>query len=610
MTAPTETCPSCHKTVEASPHSSEQLRFCTYCQHPLVLVADKYQLQRQISEGGYGRIFLAKHIHLKLEPMRVIKFIKPEVCSNPTTVKRMAREVEVTAALSQMNQHIVRVYDDFGQLPQLGHYYVMEYLDGDDLAEKLDLLGPLPFAKLLHIMKQVCDGMQEAHSKGVIHRDLKPSNIFLTRRGEDPLFAKVIDFGIAKHLNAENQTQLTGGIIGTPEYMAPEQCSGATITPATDVYALGVIMYKIFTGFTPFRLPSMEPAVATAIIMSHLTKPPPLLSTVTPREIPKGFQEVISRCLEKDPAKRFPTAKELKRALMDLDTNTPQEAPLPPQDLSQRAEKAPPLQRVTKTHTEEPPMPMGQLPSVEAETPEKAPLLYKRATAPKKAHQGPQLTHETGAGTKRKRLLFVGGGGAVLLMMLVAAAQFINPAKEHQKPSPQKLQDASPPTKTPEPPRTTTTKHTPTPQPQKGPNLVAKPKMRPKPKMRRRLPKRTRRPRRGSKRKHTRRRARRRTHQAITRICPPATDTYRWIRIKRITPHLHIESPYKQQQGAQGHICLRVPKGPVKGPINIRSAGFFDCLLVTVPAHITNITGRLRKQTRQAVDPGLSYCLK
>lgn len=325
MSDATQRCPQC-QTLLGQTHtlSREEILFCPVCQLPQVTVAGKYRIERRLAEGGCGILYLARHTRLRMDPIRVIKFLRPEMFSHESMGKRFEREVEVTAAISQQNQHIVRVYDDFGEIPKLGHYFVMEYLEGQDLGtmllDYLELDQILSLPQILHIVIQVCEAIGAAHQVGIVHRDLKPENIFLITRGDDPLFVKVIDFGIAKSENTENMTSLTKGAIGTPEYMAPEQCTGSPSDARTDVYALGTILYQLLVGHTPYLSPGVQQSANLMYLaMAQLTTPAPPPSQANPaREIPSALEQIVMCALEKKAEDRFQSMAEMARALRDF----------------------------------------------------------------------------------------------------------------------------------------------------------------------------------------------------------------------------------------------------------------------------------------------------
>src|SRR5678815_4694471 len=199
-----------------------------------------------------GAVYLAEHprIHRQV----AIKVLLPEVSRKADVVQRFFTEARSSSEIH--NEHIIDILD-YGELPDGTSYLIMEWLDGKSLREVLKQVGKLPIPRGLHITKGVAQALAAAHARGIVHRDLKPDNIFLIPRGEDPDFVKVLDFGIAKLMqhfeggDNEIKTQ-TGALIGTPSYMSPEQCRGQPVDQRTDVYALGVVMYQLFTGRLPF----------------------------------------------------------------------------------------------------------------------------------------------------------------------------------------------------------------------------------------------------------------------------------------------------------------------------------------------------------------------
>ncbi len=238
------------------------MSFCLHCRFPLRDIAHKYKLARVLGRGGAGTVYLAHHIRLAQHNERVIKIITTPRRTEELEA-RFYQEVQITASLSQSNDHIVRIYDDFGYEKGLGYYYVMEYLQGQSLRELLDQQGALRPDVALPLFHQICMGIIAAHREGVIHRDLKPENVQIIRRPDIPLFAKVIDFGIAYTLT-EDAAHITKGLIGTPQYMSPEQCLDKPIDQRTDIYAMGVVLYEMLTGATPFITDNTPPNQATS----------------------------------------------------------------------------------------------------------------------------------------------------------------------------------------------------------------------------------------------------------------------------------------------------------------------------------------------------------
>lgn len=315
-------CPNCDADLTSSPEG-ESSDFCYKCRFPLLIVANKYRLVNKLTEGGFAILYSAEHIHLERDARRVIKVIKPEYLSNENMRARFVREVQVTSALSQRNNHIVRIYDDFGEINNLGYFYVMEHLEGKPLNEMLDQAqGVLALELCYHLFLQLCDAMREAHNASIVHRDLKPHNIYIIEQGRDSHFLKVIDFGIAKPIgNQPDQVQVTQGILGTPAYMSPEQCVNRNVSAASDIYAMGIILYELLTGETPFvpRDPAKQENLSVMEIMSaHLnTPPPPLRSKLPPnRMVPWEMEGVIQRALAKRPDERFQNVEEMEKAFL------------------------------------------------------------------------------------------------------------------------------------------------------------------------------------------------------------------------------------------------------------------------------------------------------
>jgi tRNA A-37 threonylcarbamoyl transferase component Bud32 len=267
----------------------------------------QYRLKRLLGAGGMGEVYLAEHVLLK-RPC-ALKVIRPERTGDPRNLARFEREVRATAALTHPNT--VEVFD-YGHADDGTFYYVMEYLPGLSLEELVKQHGPLPPARAVHLLRQVCGALQEAHAAGLIHRDIKPGNILVGRRGGLCDVAKLLDFGLvrADGLNPDGQ-QLTqeGAIAGTPAYMSPEQADLGDLDGRSDIYSLGAVAYFLLTGQPPFVRGS-----AVQTLAAHLGEavvPPDRLRA----EVPADLQAVLLRCLEKEPAGRFQDAASLEQAL-------------------------------------------------------------------------------------------------------------------------------------------------------------------------------------------------------------------------------------------------------------------------------------------------------
>jgi serine/threonine-protein kinase len=272
----------------------------------------QYQLQRRLGAGGMGEVYLAEHVLLR-RPC-AIKLIRPERAGDPRNLARFEREVQATATLTHPNT--VEVFD-YGHAADGTFYYVMEYLPGLNLEELVKQHGPLPPARVIHLLRQICRALQEAHAVGLIHRDIKPGNIIVGQRGGQYDVAKLLDFGLVRAPGLAGDGQpLTqeGAIAGTPAYMSPEQAAGrADLDGRSDLYNLGAVAYFLLTGQPPFV---RQTAVQT--LAAHLGEP-----VVAPdrlrADLPADVQAVLLRCLEKEPARRFPDAESLEPALGHCD---------------------------------------------------------------------------------------------------------------------------------------------------------------------------------------------------------------------------------------------------------------------------------------------------
>jgi serine/threonine-protein kinase len=273
------------------------------------MLNDRYRIDERISEGGMGTVYRATHV--LMDKRVAIKVLHPSLAADDKIVARFSREARAASRIS--HPHALNV-TDFGESASGVVFLVMEYLDGRTLKEVIQSDGPMPLARVVEIIKQVAGALDAAHGEGVVHRDLKSDNIMLMEAQNGSDWAKVLDFGIAKIKEPVGVTDpaLTAPnlIIGTPQYMSPEQCSQASeIDSRSDIYSLGIITYEMLTGHVPFTGES-----PTAIMMKHLQEPPP--SVLEERDdLPPQVGMVITSALAKRPEDRFQSAGELSDAL-------------------------------------------------------------------------------------------------------------------------------------------------------------------------------------------------------------------------------------------------------------------------------------------------------
>jgi tRNA A-37 threonylcarbamoyl transferase component Bud32 len=257
-----------------------------------------------------GVVYLAEHPVIGRKV--ALKAIHPELSRNPEVVSRFITEAK---AVNQVgNEHIVDIHD-FGTTPEGEFYFIMEYLQGESLADRLRRERVFVPSRALQIASQVADALAASHGHGIIHRDLKPENIFLINRGNSVDFVKVLDFGLAKLMQSEEKVThktRTGSVMGTPYYMAPEQCEGkSSLDQRADLYSLGVILFEMLTGRVPFTGEGYG-----EIIVKHITQPPPPPRSLNPGLTP-GHEAILMRALAKNREDRFASMQEMRAAMLD-----------------------------------------------------------------------------------------------------------------------------------------------------------------------------------------------------------------------------------------------------------------------------------------------------
>jgi len=321
-------CPKCHND------SPPDTKFCSNCgtqliplrettkEEPLSLTetlqtpvlelaigstfAERYVIIEELGRGGMGNVY--KALDKELGEKVALKLLKPEIAADERMIERFRNELKYARKITHKN--VCRMYDLNKE--KRTPFITMEYVSGEDLKSSMRRMGPLSVAKTVYIAKQVCEGLAEAHQLGVVHRDLKPQNIMIDKQG----YAHIMDFGIARSTKAKGVTT-SGMMIGTPDYMSPEQVEGKEVDQRADIYAMGVILYEMVTGTTPFH-----GETAVSIALAHTREKPR-----DPREInsqiPYELSRMILKCMEKNRDYRYQKIEELYRELDNLEKTVP-----------------------------------------------------------------------------------------------------------------------------------------------------------------------------------------------------------------------------------------------------------------------------------------------
>ncbi len=317
-------CPNCRS--ENNPDS----RFCGHCAEPLVetlpgetlssgqktgtespstngpSIGGRYRIIEELGRGGMGTVFKVedKEINEKI----ALKLLKPEISGNEEIIGRFRNEIKIARKINHKN--VCRMYHL--SKDKNSYFITMEYVSGEDLKNIIRMVGVLSPGKAILIAKQICEGLAEAHRMGVVHRDLKPPNIMIDREGN----ARIMDFGIARSIDAKGFTA-TGVMIGTPDYMSPEQAEGKDIDCRSDIYSLGIILFEMVTGKVPFIGDN-----PINVALKRKFEVPPAPREINP-QVPEDLNRVILGCLERDKKKRFPSAEALLAELTKIETGLP-----------------------------------------------------------------------------------------------------------------------------------------------------------------------------------------------------------------------------------------------------------------------------------------------
>ena len=265
-------------------------------------LAPHYILERELGRGGMGAVYLARDV--QLERPVAIKFLPPDLAARPDLRARFLQETRTAASFSHPNIVPVHAVEERDKVL----CFVMGYIDGETLGKRVQRAGPLPVSEVVRLLQESAWALSYAHGRGIVHRDVKPDNILIDRGSGR---AMITDFGISRTQDSGGLT-MVGEVLGTPQYMSPEQATGEAIDGRSDLYSLGVVAFYALTGRVPFDGSSVQ-----SLLAAHITKPPPAIASLRP-DLPASLSSAVGRLLEKDPARRFQTGEELAEHLDPL----------------------------------------------------------------------------------------------------------------------------------------------------------------------------------------------------------------------------------------------------------------------------------------------------
>jgi hypothetical protein len=271
------------------------------------IIAERYHVIRKLGEGGMGQVYLAEHV--KMGRKSAVKVMNPGMVHDADAISRFNREA---ANASRINHPNVAGIYDFGETPDGLIYLAMEFIEGESLTALVESTGALPAMRAARITKQAADGLAQAHDLGIVHRDLKPDNIMIAKNRDGSDCVKVVDFGIAKAAGSEAQkVTRTGMVVGTPEYMSPEQLAGDKLDPRSDIYSLALVAFNMLTGKLPFPSETAQ----ESMIMRLTDRPKRLADMNASVAWPQKVQDVMDKALERDVALRYQSASQFGDAL-------------------------------------------------------------------------------------------------------------------------------------------------------------------------------------------------------------------------------------------------------------------------------------------------------